>query len=235
MRGLATGTRARTRGWPRIAFALVLAGCSAPTISSVEGNGSTPARFEDGVKINGTGFIASEVKLTKAPGGNPVVLAIQSASSTLLEVLLPAEAQAADYELTVTTPFGSAVHPLSLLQGEAGPPGPPGPTSVASCPNGMVTIDRVTSTLCYHAGSLGTWDQADAFCSAQFRADVCTLEQWRAAVCEAGLPNPGASWTPQIAGTATFATVSGCSGEQVSTAAYTLSRMGPCCLEWMSY
>lgn len=223
------------RGCGMALATLVVVGCSAPTITSVEGNGSSPARFTDGVKINGTSFVASNVTLTQVPGGNPVTLAIQSASSILLEVLLPADAHAADYELQVTTPFGSAVHPLSLLQGEAGPPGPPGPTSVASCPDGMIAVDRITSTLCYHAGSLGNWDQADAFCAAQFRADVCTLQQWRAAVCDAGLPNPGASWTAQIAGTATFATVSGCSGEQVATATYTLSRMGPCCLEWMNY
>jgi len=104
-----------------------------------------------------------------------------------------------------------------------------------TCPAGMTKIEQPSSTLCYHAGTTGTWDSASQFCSQSFAAPLCTLVQWRDAVCSAGVPNPGNSWTATPAGTASFATVAGCTGDGVGVSAYNVQRPGPCCLQWMKY
>lgn len=136
----------------------------------------------------------------------------------------------------ITGSISSATIPVAQVIGAVpGPQGPPGPTSVANCPSGMTRVDLPASTLCYNAGPTANWDQADNYCDASFRAPICTLPQWRAIVCRAGLTNPGNSWTTTPTGTATYATIGGCSSESVSSAHYTSMRVGPCCLEWMKY
>lgn len=119
--------------------------------------------------------------------------------------------------------------------GPSGPQGPPGPTSIASCPAGMTSIDNLHSTICYDAGTTGDWITAGDFCYDNFQAELCSLRQWRIAICRAGLVSPGASWTSDVAGAATFTRVQGCTGDGVGTAIYTTQLRGPCCLEWMNY
>ncbi|MBL0121876.1 MAG: hypothetical protein IPP88_03820 [Betaproteobacteria bacterium] len=90
--------------------------------------------------------------------------------------------------------------------------------------------------MCYASSPVPqNWDQADQFCFDNFRAGVCTLAQCRAAVCRAGIPTPGNSWTSTPVAAGTFATVSGCTGDTVSTAQYTSQRATTCCLEWPKY
>jgi hypothetical protein len=120
-------------------------------------------------------------------------------------------------------------------QGPQGPPGPPGPTSIASCPAGMTKLDFQNSTLCWAVGPTFNWNQADDFCDQVYRGNICTLLQWRMAVCRAGTANPGRSWTPTATGTATFSTVAGCSAESVSSFSYSTFQATTCCLEWMRY
>jgi hypothetical protein len=107
--------------------------------------------------------------------------------------------------------------------------------AVESCPFGMTRIDMPHSVLCYERGVVGNWEVGDNNCDAQFRARICTLQQWRAVVCRAGVSNPGNSWTDAHVGPATFGTISGCSGDQVDSALYVSQRVAPCCLEWPRY
>ena len=68
---------------------------------------------------------------------------------------------------------------------------------------GMQRIDLPLSTLCYVAGtSTANWLNADDFCFANFRASLCTLTQWRLAVCRAGASTPGRTWTATPSGSA---------------------------------
>ena len=99
----------------------------------------------------------------------------------------------------------------------------------------MTRVDTATSTICFHAGTLGTWDNADAFCDATYRAPLCTLTQWRDVVCRGGVSNPGRSWTASPTGTSTYATVQACTSDAVTTAIYTTQLQGPCCLQYMKY
>ncbi|MGE0640213.1 MAG: hypothetical protein AB7G12_13735 [Thermoanaerobaculia bacterium] len=119
--------------------------------------------------------------------------------------------------------------------GPPGPPGPPGPTSIASCPDGMTQVDLASSKLCYDAGTTSNWIAASQYCWDNFHAGLCSLQQWRTVVCHLGLPSPGNSWLPTVAGISTFALIGGCTGDAVATATYTSNFAGPCCLEWMSY
>ena len=133
------------------------------------------------------------------------------------------------------------------VTGPQGPPGPqgdkgdpgvqgnPGPTSIAACPAGMTKVDLAHSTVCYNAGVNASWDVADNYCDLNFRASICTLQEWRDVVCRAGLANPGRSWTATPTGGATFATIAGCAGDSIATAAYTTLLQGPCCLSWPKY
>ncbi len=121
------------------------------------------------------------------------------------------------------------------IAGATGATGPAGPTSVASCPPGMTKVSMPFYTLCYASSLARTWDQADQFCYDNYRANVCTFAQWRTAVCQAGLANPGNSWTSTPTAAAAFATVAGCTGDSVSTAQYTSQRATTCCLEWPQY
>ena len=136
-------------------------------------------------------------------------------------------------------PAGPAV-PAGLAgpAGPAGPTGPqgvPGPSSVATCPAGMTRVETARSTICFSNGITATWDNADAFCDANYRAPVCSLTQWRDVVCFSGLPNPGRSWTASPTGTGTYATVQACTSDAVTTANYTTPLQGPCCLQYMKY
>lgn len=108
--------------------------------------------------------------------------------------------------------------------------------AIQACPGGMTKADSQFSTLCFATGPTGTWEQSAAYCEATFHAPLCTLGQWRAAICSAGLVNPGRAWTSQPAGTATFATVAACTGDGVGTAIYTTAtNRAACCLEWPKY
>jgi hypothetical protein len=119
--------------------------------------------------------------------------------------------------------------------GPIGPPGPAGPTSIASCPSGMTQINLQYSTLCYAVAPQATWDAADQRCFDSFRSGLCSLEQWRMAVCRAGLPNPGRSWTPTPTGTAVFSTVAGCTSDSISSLGASTQQVTTCCIEWMRY
>jgi len=106
---------------------------------------------------------------------------------------------------------------------------------VESCPAGMTRIDLPRSILCYAAGPAATWDQAYAYCSDQFRARLCDVQQWRDAICQAGLPSPGASWTDSITGSAAAGVVASCSAESFGSAPYTAQRAAACCVERPRY
>jgi hypothetical protein len=121
------------------------------------------------------------------------------------------------------------------VKGDSGPQGIPGPTSIGSCPSGMTRIDLQWITVCYAPGILASWDQADDFCDMNFRARICTLQEWRDVVCRAGIPNPGSSWTQSPTGAGIFATISACGGANVSTSASTSLLHGPCCVSWPRY
>jgi hypothetical protein len=138
-----------------------------------------------------------------------------------------------DPELTPRQPLTSVPYAFRALT----PTGPPGPSSIATCPAGMTKVEFATFTICYHTGIMGagTWDQASQFCYDSFRAPLCSVQQWRFLVCQNGTANPGSSWIGTSTGLATFATISGCTGESVGSAAYSTQRAGPCCLEWMKY
>lgn len=112
-----------------------------------------------------------------------------------------------------------------------------GPSSVAACPAGMTKVDTAYSTLCFASGSANpsSWDQADAYCDNTYRASLCTHAQWRKAVCQAGLQNPGSSWLIDVAGAGLLATVAGCAGSNVGASSPTTQLRGPCCLEWPKY
>lgn len=113
---------------------------------------------------------------------------------------------------------------FSALAGAVGPP---------TCPSGMTQINQALSTLCYASGPTATWEQASAYCNDTFRAHLCSLNQWRDAVCQQGLTNPGRSWTSDVSGAASFATVQGCTGDAVFSQVYTSAGVrATCCAEW---
>lgn len=123
--------------------------------------------------------------------------------------------------------------------GDAGPPGPPGPrgpTSIATCPAGMTKVVLPYSTVCFEAGIVANFDTAGNYCWDQFRASICSLTQWRAVVCRAGLTSPGRSWLPNPVAADTLATISNCASASLGTSNSGVStNAGPCCLEWMNY
>jgi len=108
-------------------------------------------------------------------------------------------------------------------------------SDVETCPSGMTRIGMPHTTLCYASGPVSSWDQASNFCSDSYRARICSLQQWRDAICRAGVANPGASWTDSITGTASAGVVSGCSGATFSSAQYTSQRVATCSAEWPRY
>ena len=100
----------------------------------------------------------------------------------------------------------------------------------------MQRIEFARSTVCYEKGVIANWDNADTNCDNQFRARICSLQQWRAIVCRAGVQNPGRSWTSETSGAAAFTTIAGCTGDSLSSNFYTTQGIiGPCCLEYMKY
>ncbi|MFT3711145.1 MAG: hypothetical protein QM817_26245 [Archangium sp.] len=122
------------------------------------------------------------------------------------------------------------------VQGVQGPPGPQGPSSLANCPTGMTRIDSAFSTLCFaRSSSPQNWDGAAAFCSNNFAAPLCTLSQWRAAVCIGGAPNPGRSWLATPTATSTFMTVASCLSDGVAPLSASSQFSPVCCLEWPRY
>jgi hypothetical protein len=108
-------------------------------------------------------------------------------------------------------------------------------SDVETCPSGMSRIGLPHTTLCYASGPLGSWDQASSFCSDSYGARLCSIQQWRDAICRAGVANPGASWTDSITGSASAGVVSGCSGESFASAQYASQRVAACCAEWARY
>ena len=108
-------------------------------------------------------------------------------------------------------------------------------SDIATCPAGMTRIGLVHSTLCYASGPVSTWDQAASYCSGNFRARICNFQQWRDAVCDAGVANPGGSWTDSITGAGTVGTISSCTGDSIASAQYSAQRVTTCCAEWSRY
>ncbi|KAB2887575.1 MAG: hypothetical protein F9K40_21270 [Kofleriaceae bacterium] len=98
----------------------------------------------------------------------------------------------------------------------------------------MTRIDLPTKTLCWHPGRFVTFPNADAFCG-ELRAQICTLAQWRAAVCMAGVQNPGRSWTYHPTGQGGFAIIGNCSLDSMSDLHWSSQVQGPCCVEWPRY
>jgi hypothetical protein len=99
----------------------------------------------------------------------------------------------------------------------------------------MIEIGLPYTTLCFAVGPQLSWDSADNRCFDEHRANMCTLAQWRTAVCKAGVSNPGRSWTPTPMANGSFAAVSGCSFEQITSIGATALLTTTCCLEWPVY
>lgn len=108
-------------------------------------------------------------------------------------------------------------------------------SDVETCPAGMTRIAKAHSTLCYASGPVGSWEQASSYCSNAFGARICDIQQWRDAICIAGLPNPGASWTDSITGTSAAVTVSGCTPDNFTSTSSASQRPTTCCAEWPRY
>lgn len=106
---------------------------------------------------------------------------------------------------------------------------------VSSCPSGMTRIDMPHAILCFASGPSASWDSASNFCSAQYAARICSLQQWRDAVCQAGVANPGTSWTDAVTGAASFGIVSACSSDGISASSASTPRVTVCCQEWPRY
>ncbi len=120
--------------------------------------------------------------------------------------------------------------------GATGPQGPPGPSTPPACPVGMLRIDGPLGVICWEQGIQSTWDNADNYCSQQYRAPICSLAQWRDVVCREGVANPGRSWTSTATGAGTYSTVASCTSDSLLSTAYTTATItGPCCLQWMRY
>ncbi len=105
----------------------------------------------------------------------------------------------------------------------------------ASCPGGMTRIELPHSVVCYASGPSASWESASSYCFDQFRARLCSLQQWRDAVCRAGIANPGASWTDDVTGAASFGTVAACTSDGVSSSSASALRVTVCCQEWARY
>jgi hypothetical protein len=88
----------------------------------------------------------------------------------------------------------------------------------------MTRVDTARSTICFGTGITATWDNANAYCDANYRAPVCSLTQWRDVVCYSGLPNPGRSWTTSPTGAGTYATVAGCTSDSLASTVSTSAR-----------
>lgn len=110
-----------------------------------------------------------------------------------------------------------------------------GPTPPA-CPEGMTRIEQPLSVLCYaKSPTVANWDQAAAYCDSNFRTGLCSVEQWRAAVCYGGVPSPGRSWTDDVSGSTSFGSIAGCTGDAISSSVYTTPLSVTCCAEWPRY
>lgn len=107
--------------------------------------------------------------------------------------------------------------------------------AVPNCPSGMSRVELPFSILCHANAPTSTWTNSSDYCDAQFRARLCSLQQWRDLVCRAGVPSPGASWTDDITGTAAFGVVSGCTTDAISSSSAITQRAAICCLEWPRY
>jgi hypothetical protein len=99
----------------------------------------------------------------------------------------------------------------------------------------MTRVDLPYKTICWHVGQFTTFPAASNFCDDAFRADVCTLAQWRAAVCRGGVQNPGRSWVNAPTAPARLAIIADCGFDGLSDLPYTSQVQGPCCLEWPRY
>lgn len=106
---------------------------------------------------------------------------------------------------------------------------------VQSCPSGMTRVDLVHTILCRASGPTGTWDQATNYCWDNYRAHLCSPQQWRDAVCLGGLPNPGASWTSAQTGTSTAGAIAACTTDGFASISTASQRIANCCLEWSRY
>lgn len=106
---------------------------------------------------------------------------------------------------------------------------------VASCPVGMTRIEMPYTILCGANGPVATWDNASNYCWDSYRAHLCSPQQWRDAVCIAGLSSPGASWTNAQTGALSAGAITGCTTESFSSIPTTSQRVAACCLEWARY
>ncbi len=106
---------------------------------------------------------------------------------------------------------------------------------VPSCPVGMSRVDLPHSILCHVNAPVASWESASDYCFSQFQARLCDLQQWRDLVCRAGIPSPGASWTGDVTGTASFGVVSACTTDAITSTSAAASRSSICCLEWPRY
>lgn len=106
---------------------------------------------------------------------------------------------------------------------------------VASCPPGMTRIDLPHAILCRANGPVSAWDQAASHCWDNYRAHLCSPQQWRDAVCFAGQTSPGASWTNAQTGTTTAGAIAACTTDGFASIATSSQRVAACCAEWPRY
>jgi hypothetical protein len=92
---------------------------TAPEIVGVDGNGSTPDHFADGLVVTGRNLAGATVTLA---GPISATLDIDAVSDTRLEVKLPLDLEEGHYVLTAANALGSDQADLRILQGDKGDP-----------------------------------------------------------------------------------------------------------------
>ncbi len=225
------------KGDPGMVGANGLDGVSVTTSAVDAGSLACPYGGTAIVSASGTQFVCNGAPGVTGMTGAPGMSGLDGTSVTLNSLMVgDVNCPAGGTSVTAANGTRFICNGLKGEPGDAGAQGPPGPTSIATCPPGMTRVERQYSTICYSAGTSGSFETADSFCATQFHASLCTLSQWRAVVCRVGIANPGRSWLPNSTGVGSFATVLNCSSDSVSTAVSSSNAfVGPCCLEWMKY
>ncbi len=106
-----------------------------PTITSVDGDGTTPTIFRSALLIRGSHFGTSPTVqlLTRTLTKVADLVLPSAAADTLITASLPGTLVAGDYTVSVTTTNGVARADVSILQGAQGAPGAAGdPTSASA-------------------------------------------------------------------------------------------------------
>jgi len=123
------------------AFLCVVSNCgggggSAPIITSVTGNGSSPDVFQDAIIVTGENFVdGMTVELISSSANHLLTYSLDS--STQITTQLPISLIPGDYTLNITRDGKIATHALTILKGEAGIL----LAEIFGCPSGSSNLD----------------------------------------------------------------------------------------------